>query len=142
MFSESKTYMYERVVKAKLYIDSNYAEKIDIEKVAGAACFSKYHFIRLFENAYGLSPHQYLISVRLKHAKKLLLTQPVKSVCFQIGFDSIPSFSLLFKKNMGITPKEYKEIAKKRREKIKEQPKVFIPQCFLKSKKWRNSNSR
>lgn len=47
------------MVQAKLFIDFNYAESIDISNIADEACFSKFHFIRLFKKIYGRTPHQY-----------------------------------------------------------------------------------
>ena len=67
-----KMYMYKRVVEAKLFIDRNYNEKIDLENISDKAHFSKYHFLRLFKATFGKSPHKYLTDVRLLNAKKLL----------------------------------------------------------------------
>ena len=51
-----RSYLYRRIVLAKLYIDANYAENINLDLVAGEAHFSKYHFIRLFKQAYSKTP--------------------------------------------------------------------------------------
>jgi len=52
-FSHPKIYLYRRVVQAKLYMDKNYAENIDLNNIADEAFFSKFHFIRLFKKSYG-----------------------------------------------------------------------------------------
>ena len=105
-----KMYLYRRVVAAKLYIDANYAKKIDLSKIADQAHYSKYHFLRIFKQAYGKSPHKYLTEVRIEEAKKLFQQQQtVSEVCFQVGFESIPSFTNLFKKTTGVSPKTYLE---------------------------------
>ena len=67
-----KIYLYKRIVQAKLFIDNNYAEDIDLDNIADEAYFSKFHFIRLFKNIYGSTPHHYLRQVRIEHAKQLL----------------------------------------------------------------------
>src|SRR5690606_18560243 len=97
-----KVYLYRRIVQAKLFIDSNYADKIDIDNISDEAFFSKFHFIRLFKKIYGKTPHQYLKFVRIKKAQQLLRTEnSVSMVCFSVGFDSLSSFSGLFKRITG-----------------------------------------
>src|SRR5438046_10741914 len=94
-----KIYLYKRIVQAKLFIDSHYAHKIDLDNISEEACFSKFHFIRLFKSVYGKTPYQYLIQVRIENAKYFLeLNYSVSSTCFQVCFDSITSFTGLFKK--------------------------------------------
>ena len=54
-----KMYLYRRIVEAKLFIDKNYHQKIDLNTISDQACFSKYHFLRLFKKAYGNVPRYY-----------------------------------------------------------------------------------
>ena len=78
-----KVYLYKRIVQAKLFIDSNYANKIDIDNICDEACFSKFHFIRVFKKVYGKTPHQYLTSVRIENAKLLFKEDnAVTEVCY------------------------------------------------------------
>ena len=94
-----KIYLYRRIVLAKLFIDEHFADNIDLDAIAGEAAFSKFHFIRLFKMAYGKTPHQYLISVRIEKAQLLLRNgHSVSEVCFEVGFDSPTSFTGLFKR--------------------------------------------
>ena len=137
-----KFYLYNRLVKAKLFIDKNYQENIDLDNIADEACFSKFHFIRLFKSIYGKTPYQYLTQVRIENAKHFLrLNYSVSDTCFMIGFDSITSFTGLFKKSEGKTPSEYQKHSLLRQEKIKAKPLHFIPNCFAEQKGWsKNSN--
>src|SRR6185295_2134850 len=94
-----KFYLYKRIVQTKLFIDSHFAEKIDLNDIADEAYFSKFHFIRLFKNIYGKTPHQYLIKVRIERAKGFLQkNHSVTEVCFMVGFESLSSFTGLFKR--------------------------------------------
>src|SRR6478609_6508435 len=95
-----KIYLYKRIVRAKLFIDSHYAERIDLNNIASEAHFSKFHFIRLFKSVYGKTPHHYLTHVRLHHAKDLL-TRNISTtvVALSVGFESVTSFTGLFKKS-------------------------------------------
>ena len=93
-------YLYKRIVQAKLFIDNNYAEDIDLDNIADEAYFSKFHFIRLFTKIYGKTPYQYLIKVRIEKAIQLLRSDmPVSNACYAVGFESVGSFSTLFKKD-------------------------------------------
>jgi AraC-like DNA-binding protein len=137
-----KSYLYHRLVKAKLFIDNNYYSAIDLNNIAATAHFSKFHFIRLFKSIYGKSPHQYLIQVRIDQAKELLKqNHSVADTCYKVGFDSITSFSGLFRKSTGTTPSAFQKQYQLRQQKIKTAPLSFIPNCFAEQKGWtRNSN--
>ena len=132
-----KIYLYRRVVQAKLYIDGHYSDAIDLDNIAGEAAYSRYHFLRLFRQIYSKTPHQYLTRVRIEQAKLLLdKNLPITDVCFSVGFDSISSFTGLFKKRVGITPSAYRERQQQRKAELTKQPLQFIPNCFAESKGW------
>jgi len=132
-----KIYLYKRIVQAKLFIDNNYHENIDLDNIADEAYFSKFHFIRLFKNIYGSTPHHYLRQVRIENAKQLLAINIAASqVCFLVGFDSISSFTGLFKKITGFTPAAYQAIQYKRRSAIATSPLHFVPACYAHQTGW------
>jgi AraC-like DNA-binding protein len=102
--------LVRQVMQSKTFIDKNFARCIDIADIAGEAFFSKFHFIRLFKSLYGRTPYQYLTSVRIVQAKKLLQKNvPVTAVCRAVGFCSTTSFSALFKKTTGSTPSAFQK---------------------------------
>ncbi len=124
--------IYQRVIAAKLFIDSNFAEPISLTDVSGQAYLSRFHFHRLFTRIYRKTPHQYITRKRIEKAKELLSTNmPVTEVCSEVGFESIGSFSALFKKEIGLAPQFYRNMAWLKKQQAKEQPKKFIPHCFL-----------
>src|ERR1700749_1006448 len=126
-----RIFLYRRLVQAKLFIDAQYADAIDLDNIADEACFSKFHFIRQFKSIYRKTPHQYLIHVRVKKAKDLLdAGTPVTETCYAVGFESLSSFSGLFKKMYSISPSEYARQQQEKKERIKESPLSFIPACF------------
>ena len=137
-----KVYLYRRVVQAKLYMDSHYHEAIDLHAISDQAYFSRYHFIRLFSKIYGKTPHQYLTGVRIDQAKLLLQTDlPVQQVCFAVGFDSVGSFTSLFKRQVGANPAQYRTAQLLRHAEMAKVPLKFIPNCFAESNGWaQNSN--
>lgn len=133
-----KVYLYRRIVKAKLFIDASYAEPIDINNIADEAFFSKFHFIRLFKKIYGKGPHQYLKVVRIEKAMELLRAgHSVSDVCYSVGFQSLSSFSGLFKKLVGASPSAYLLAQQKIKAHIQNAPLDFIPGCFAEKKGWK-----
>ena len=137
-----KIYLYKRIVQAKLFIDNNFAENIDLNNIADEACFSKFHFIRLFKKIYTRTPHQYLTRVRIEKAKLLLSKDfAVSEVCYAVGFDSISSFTGLFKRAVALTPSAYQKQQSKLQADTLKTPLKFIPNCFAENKGWtKNSN--
>ena len=129
-----QAYLYRQVVHAKLYIEANYASHIDLEIISQEACFSKFHFLRLFKESFGLTPNQFLVDVRLRKAKELLRQgHSVQDTCWRVGYESMSSFSLLFKKRIGVSPIRFMQACKSQRERLRANPLVFIPGCFAAS---------
>ena len=127
-----KQYLYRRVVRAKLYIDTHYGEQIHLDNIAGEACFSKFHFVRLFRSIYGRTPHQYLTHVRVEGAKELLSQgKTIAATCFAVGFDSISSFTGLFRRRVGTTPAVFQRHCLHRADEMTQRPAKFVPNCFL-----------
>lgn len=124
--------LYSRIVKAKIFIDDNYASHLDLNRLSDEACFSKYHFLRLFKKAYDKTPYQYLSQIRIEKAKDKLKkgNLSLSEVCHETGFESITSFSLKFKEYTGETPALFRLRAMQTLQLTKEQPSRFIPSCF------------
>jgi len=132
-----KIYLYRRLVQAKLFIDAHYADNIDLDNIADEAYFSKFHFIRLFKNIYRRTPHQYLIFLRIEKAMELLKAgAPVSDVCYTVGFESLGSFSGLFKRMVGRTPSNYSIEQQAIKAQIAQAPLTFIPGCFAEKIGW------
>jgi AraC-like DNA-binding protein len=132
-----KVYLYRRIVQGKLFIDTHFSEAINLETISEEAFLSKFHFIRLFKKAYGKTPHQYLTGVRIEHAKQLLRgNMLIAEVCVAVGFDSIGSFTTLFKKLTGTTPSAYQLRQEVVRKEIIRMPLKFVPHCFAEMHGW------
>ena len=127
------TDIYQRIAIAKIYIDNNYQNDIDLEQVSKQAFLSRFHFHRLFKQVYKRTPHQHLTQTRLDAAKILLAKEGISitDVCNKIGFESHGSFSSLFRKQHGCSPQYYRNIAWLKKKLAKEEPKRFVPHCFI-----------
>lgn len=133
-----KQYLYRQIVRAKLFIDSNFAEPIDLKAIADEARFSKFHFVRTFREIYGKTPHQYLTWVRVERAKELLgAGEAVTKVCFSVGFDSVSSFTGLFKRRVGETPAVFQKRELRKRSELATVPLKHIPDCFASKSGWK-----
>jgi len=137
-----KVYLYRRIVQAKLFIDHNYSVNIDLDNIADEAFFSKFHFITQFKKIYNKTPHQYLIVVRIEKAMQLLRADfPVSEVCYAVGFESLSSFSGLFKRITGLPPSAYLLRQQQIKAQILKAPLNFIPGCFAEKKGWKKKNN-
>src|SRR5688572_3828429 len=118
----------QRLSRAREFIDHCYDHPLSLDQISEKACFSRYHFLRLFRQAFNKTPHQYLIERRIEKAKELLVADELRvtDVCFEVGFQSLGSFSSLFHKYVGHAPVIYREKVRQ-----KEQAKRQVPGCFI-----------
>jgi AraC-like DNA-binding protein len=118
----------ERLNRARKFIDLCYHLPLDLNEISRHACFSRYHFLRLFRQAFQKTPHQYLVERRIERAKELLIANELRvtDVCFEVGFQSLGSFSSLFHKSVGHPPITYREKSRET-----QAAKRQIPGCFL-----------
>lgn len=102
--------LYRRLLRGRDYAAALYDRPLTLNDMAGAACLSSNHFIRAFKSAFGQTPHQYLMSVRLERACALLeeTDLQVGDIVLRVGFESFGSFSWLFKQRFGYTPEGYR----------------------------------
>lgn len=93
------------------YIDTNINEQVDFAFIAASNNYSYGRFRHLFAERFGISPYAYLVRQRIKHAKRLLKNSDtsITAIAFDCGFNSSSQFTNIFKKHVGITPKEYRK---------------------------------
>ena len=114
----------ERLDRARSFIDHCYDHPLSLDQISEKACFSRSHFLLHFREAFNKTPHQYLVERRIEKAKELLGGDELRvtDVCFEVGFQSLGSFSTLFRRNVGQAPITYRERAHAKRQ---------APGCFL-----------
>ena len=98
------------VIGIRNYIDNNYDVNLNLDLLSHIQFVSKYHLLRLFKKYYGQTPRQYLIDKRIEISKEHLIDgMSVTETCFAVGFESLASFSTLFKTKTGKTPTEFQK---------------------------------
>jgi AraC-like DNA-binding protein len=92
------------------YIMDHLSEELSLEELADKANLSPFYFSRLFKKETGFSPHDYILTSRINHAKYLLLTSQlsVKDICFKLGFSSESAFCTAFKKKTNQSPGDFR----------------------------------
>lgn len=112
--------------RARDHLDRNFASDVGLDEAARIARVSKFHFLRLFAAAYGVTPGVYLANRRMERAQDLLRTTnlTVTEVCMAVGYSSLGSFTTRFRATTGETPAAFQ-----RRWAANGAPR--IPGCFV-----------
>lgn len=94
------------------YINQNFSDSITVELLAGLCHMSVYHFIRTFKRCLNSTPHEYLLSYRLKQAKHMLQNSSlsIEEIAIECGFNSASHFARAFKATNQITPTRFRRI--------------------------------
>jgi AraC family transcriptional regulator len=102
--------LWRRVNRARDFLHAHLGSPVTLSEVAVVACLSPFHLLRTFQSAFRETPHQYLQQCRLARAKFLLEKTriPVTAICLDCGFASLGSFSALFRKSCGMSPREWR----------------------------------
>jgi len=99
--------------KALQYIRMNYYKNISVEKLSEISGYSVSHFRRLFVNAYGMPPQEYMLNYKIRKSKELLLEEKDKSldeIAELLGMCNASYFCRIFKEKTGISPYKYKQL--------------------------------
>ncbi len=98
------------VIETRHFIDNNFENNLKLDILSHIHFTSKYHLQRLFKRYYGLTPKQYLIDKRIEKSKENLKNgMTVTETCFAVGFESLGSFSKLFKIKTGKSPSVFQK---------------------------------
>jgi len=97
--------------RAKEYIKNHYQKEISLDDVSREVNISPYYFSKLFKEETGENFIEFVTNIRMEKAKELLSQtgKSMKEICSEVGYSDPNYFSRSFKKNIGVTPTEYKE---------------------------------
>lgn len=96
----------------KKYLDKHYPDKITLDNLSEKFYINKFYLTRIFKNQFGVTLNDYLLHVRITHAKQLLRfsDKTVETIGLECGMGSVHYFSRMFKKVEGMAPSEYRKI--------------------------------
>jgi AraC-like DNA-binding protein len=111
-----------RAVESALWIDAHAHQPINLESAALKAGLSPFHFLRLFSSVLGLTPHQYLVRARLRHAARLLADddRSITDVAFDVGFGDLSNFVRTFHRAAGASPRVFRAMSRRNRKILQE----------------------
>jgi AraC-like DNA-binding protein len=106
-----------RAVETALWIDAHSENAIDLEGAAGQAGISPFHFLRLFSDVLGVTPHQYLVRSRLRHAARLLADEErsITDIAYDVGFGDLSNFVRTFHRAAGVSPLRFQQASRGKR---------------------------
>lgn len=111
---EARVRARRRAVDAALWLDTHSHEPVDLEGTAKEVGLSAFHFLRLFASVLGVTPHQYLVRSRLRHAARLLAddTRSITEIALEVGFGDLSNFVRTFHRAAGVSPRGYRRATK------------------------------
>lgn len=103
---KTKIEIFRRLCRAKDFIESSFRESINLNAMARIANLSKHHFLRLFSQAYGKTPYQHLVDLRLDLARTMIETGngSVTEICMKTGFRDLSNFYRLYRRKYKTSP--------------------------------------
>lgn len=109
----SRNHSYDKIKTIVEWLEQVYPENIGLLEISEQANLSSQHLNKLFRETFNMSPYAFLIKLRIREAKRLLLTDAdltLKEIAKMVGFNSVSHFMSTFKSREGITPKQYREL--------------------------------
>jgi AraC-like DNA-binding protein len=121
-----------RLDAARRFLAAHLDEPLTLDDLARQAYLSKFHFLRVFKSAFDDTPVRYLRRRRLEAAERLLAQTDlsVTAVCYRVGFESLGSFSSLFRRHAGLSPNAFRRRYVVVPRTIRG-PERLIPGCWL-----------
>ena len=103
-----------RIALVLRHMEASSEQALSIAGLAREAGLSRYHFLRMFKRATGITPHQWLLRTRLRHAAERLVAtlDPVTEIALDVGFDDLSNFIRSFRAEFGVSPRRYRAASK------------------------------
>ncbi len=103
-----------RAFRAAEWLDAHHGEAVGLDEAAREAGLSPFHFLRVFSSVFGLTPHQYLVRARLRHAARRLAgdAEPITAIAFDVGFGDLSHFVRTFHRAAGVSPRGFRQAAR------------------------------
>jgi AraC family transcriptional regulator len=101
---------HRRIADVLRHIEDHAADPLDLDALAGVARLSKYHFLRVFRRAIGMTPYQFLLNVRMRRAAVRLArpSETILRIAFDVGFGDLSTFNKSFREIFGMSPSAFR----------------------------------
>jgi AraC-like DNA-binding protein len=125
--------LFIRLAESRDFLAAAAAGPVTIAEAAAQAHISRFHYLRLFHRAFGVTPYQFVQERRIALAKYLLSATdlPVTEICFEVGYESVGSFSTLFRQWTGLSPSDFRRSTTRVFAIRWAEEPLFIPGCFI-----------
>lgn len=109
-----------RAVEVALFLDERCEQALPLERIAAEVGLTPFHFLRLFRNVLGVTPHQYLVRARLRRAARLLASdgEAITDIALTVGFSDLSNFVRTFHRAAGVSPRAFRQAASGDRERL------------------------
>ncbi|QDF03224.1 helix-turn-helix domain-containing protein [Myxococcus xanthus] len=119
-----------RAVEAALFLDEQADEPQTLDALAAKLGLSPFHFLRIFRGVLGVTPHQYLVHMRLRQAARLLSTDaPITRIAFDVGFGALSNFVRTFRRAAGVSPRAFRMASRGDRKILQEKMALTVYRC-------------
>lgn len=121
------------LIVARDYLAAQFNERVSLTEAAAQAGLSPFYFQRLFAEAFGETPHEFVTRLRIDHAKQLLLAgnHSVTDICLDAGYESLGSFSTRFHSLTGLSPAAFRRESRRVfGTSGRNWPLYYMPACF------------
>ena len=99
---------FRRLCRGRDLLAAEYHSRVLLRQAAREACLSEFYFHRLFRAAFGETPHDFLTRLRMDRARRMLASERgVTEVCFEVGYESLGTFSSKFRAQFGQSPAQF-----------------------------------
>lgn len=108
-----RIHSYDKIKPIVEWLEQVYPENIGLLEISEQANLSSQHLNKLFHEAFNMSPYAFLVQLRIREAKRLLLTDvdlTLKEIASRVGFNAVSHFVTTFKSREGMTPNQYREL--------------------------------
>jgi len=124
---------FEWLCRSRDFLAASLDLPVRLTRAAGEAYLSPFHYHRMFARAFGETPHDFVRRLRIDRAKELLARDhlPVNEICMAVGYESLGSFSTLFRSLVGCSPAEYRRSIRRIFPVPEQAIHRFVPTCYL-----------
>ena len=116
-FAPADASQRRRAVETALWLDENFHQPVSLQGMADYTGLSSFHFLRVFTAVVGITPHQYLLRSRLRHAARLLSSEnrDVTNAALSCGFNDLSNFVRTFHRATGYSPGRFARLSADRK---------------------------